>query len=153
MTALHQILALSPLQIRRVNDLAVIASDYDLALAGSCLALGISEEDQQSLRQIGHVLIALTGARRDSGHLDAFTTLQASFEPERWSNSVCLALMEPGCFLPLHLQLAASQLLDAWEFDEARRLVLLLKQTFCPWLAAALDIHEDQTVFIPAKPL
>lgn len=147
MTALNQIFALSPSQMLRVSDPGVIASDYDLALAGCCSALGISAEDQQSLRQIGHVLIALTGARRDNGNIEAFAKLQASFEPERWSNSLRLALMEPGCLLPLHLQLTASQLLDAWEFEEARRLGLLLKQTFCPWLASGLD---KDTPFAPA---
>lgn len=145
MTALNQIFALSPSQMLRVSDPGVIASDFDLALAGSCLALGICEEDQRSLRRIGHALIALTAARRDSGRLDAFAALQTSFEPERWSNSLRLALMEPGCLLALHLQLTASQLLDAWEFEEARRLGLLLKQTFCPWLATTLG--QPATIF------
>lgn len=145
MTALHQLFALTPAAMLRVSDPAVIASDYDLALAGSCSALGISEEDQQSLRQIGHVLIALTSARRDGGNIDAFATLQASFEPERWSKSVHLALLEPGCRPPLPLQLAASQLVHAWNFEEARRLGLLLKQTFSPWLAAALELDGGAT--------
>lgn len=122
-------------------------------MAGSCSALGISEEDQQSLRQIGHVLIALTGARRDNGNIDAFATLQASFKPECWSNSVQLALLEPGCRPPFSLHFAASQLVDAWEFDEARRLGLLLKQTFCPWLTAALELDGGATAFTPRKSL
>lgn len=153
MTALNQILALSPSQMLRVSDPGVIASDYDLALAGSCSALGVSEEDQHSLGQIGHILIALTGARRDNGNIDAFAALQASFEPERWSKSVQLALLEPGCRPPLPLQLAATQLLVAWEFDEARRLGLLLKQTFCPWLTAALELDGGATAFNPRKSL
>lgn len=153
MTALHQLFALTPAAMLRVSDPGVIASDYDLALAGSCLALGICEEDQQSLRRIGHVLIALTGARRDSGGLDAFAALQASFEPERWSNSLRLALMEPGCLLSLHLQLTASQLVDAWDFEEGRRLGLLLKQTFGPWLATALEIDADRPSHYLRKPL
>ena len=153
MTALHQLFALTPAAMLRVSDPAVIASDYDLALAGSCSALGISEEDQQSLRQIGHVLIALTGVRRDSGRLDAFATLQASLEPERWSESVQLALLGPGCRPPLPLQLAANQLVDAWEFEEARRLGLLLKPTFCPWLTAALELHGGATALNSRKSL
>ncbi|GGA03479.1 hypothetical protein GCM10011497_37480 [Elstera cyanobacteriorum] len=153
MTALHQFFALSPSQMLRVSDPGVIASDYDLALAGSCSTLGVSEEDQHSLRQIGHILIALTAARRDNGNIDASATLQASFEPERWSKSVQLALLEPGCHPPLPLQLAATQLLDAWDFEEARRLGLLLKQTFCPWLTAALELDGGASALTHRKSL
>lgn len=139
MTAIHEVFALTPAAMLRVSDPGVIAGDYDLALAGQASALAITAEDHKCLRQIGHLLIALAGAERDAGKPEAFKRLQASLEPERWTNYLDRALLAQGQLLPLPFRIAASELLDAWDYEEARRLGLLLKPTFCVWLAGALE--------------
>jgi hypothetical protein len=135
---LAEIFALTPQDMLRLSDGLVISSHFDADLADRAGTLSLSAEDQRNLRQIAHILIAVTVAQRDAGEAAAFEGLGKRLEAERWTNYLELDLMRARSTLPRPLQLAACQLLEQWAFDEARRLGLLLKVSFCPWLAAAL---------------
>jgi hypothetical protein len=131
-----ELFALTPTDMLLHSDGQVISSDFDTDLAGRAGELNLSTEDQQSLRQIAHILIAVTAAQRDAGAAASFEQLANRLEAERWMNYLQLNLVGFRANLPL--QLAACQLLEQWEFEEARRLGMLLKASFCTWLIAAL---------------
>ena len=133
-----ELFALTPTDMLRHSDGQVISSDFDTDLAGRAGTLNLSTEDQQSLRQIAHILIAVTAAQRDAGTATAFEQLDKHLEAERWMNYLHLNLIGSRENLTLPLQLAACHLLEQWAFEDARRLGMLLKASFCTWLAAAL---------------
>jgi hypothetical protein len=139
MTASRRLADMFPLTMTdmlRHSDGAVIAGHFDDDLRDRAETLNLSTEDQQSLRQIAHILIAVTAAQRDAGAAASFEQLANRLEAERWMNYLQLNLVGFRANLPL--QLAACQLLEQWEFEEARRLGMLLKASFCTWLIAAL---------------
>lgn len=133
---LADIFPLTSIAMLRHSDGAVIAGHFDDDLRDRAETLNLSTEDQQSLRQIAHILIAVTAAQRDAGAAASFEQLANRLEAERWMNYLQLNLVGFRANLPL--QLAACQLLEQWEFEEARRLGMLLKASFCTWLVAAL---------------
>jgi hypothetical protein len=135
---LADIFPLTSIAMLRHSDGAVIAGHFDDDLRDRAEPLTLSADDQRDLRRIAHILIAVTVDRRDAGNAAAFEQLALHLEAERWTNYLQLVLMQAQAGLSRPLQLAVCQLLDQWAFDEARRLGLLLKVTFCPWLAAAL---------------
>ena len=135
-----ELFALTPTDMLRHSDGQVISSHFDTDLAGRAETLSLSTEDQQSLRQIAHILIAVTAAQRDAGSATAFEQLDKHLEAERWMNYLQLNLIGSRENLALPLQLAACHLLEQWAFEDARRLGMLLKVSFCTWLAAALAV-------------
>jgi hypothetical protein len=137
---LAELFALTPVDMLRHCDGSVIAGHFDEDLADRANELGLSTEDQQSLRQIAHILIAVTAAQRDAGAAAAFEDVAKRLEAERWMNYLHLNLIGSRENLALPLQLAACHLLEQWAFEDARRLGMLLKVSFCTWLAAALAV-------------
>ncbi len=124
--------------LRRLANIFPLTMADMLRHSGGAVIAGHFDDDQRDLRRIAHILIAVAADRRDGGKAGAFEQLALHLEAERWTNYLQLILMEAQAGLSRPVQLAVCQLLDQWAFDEARRLGLLLKVSFCPWLAAAL---------------
>lgn len=137
---LADIFPLTSIGMLRHSEGAVIAGHFDDYLRDRAEPLALSSDDQRDLRRIAHILIAVTVDRRYAGKAGAFEQLALNLAAERWMNYLQLNLIGSRENLALPLQLAACQLLEQWAFEDARRLGMLLKASFCTWLAAALAV-------------